>query len=737
MDILKILSRGTKKSAAQNVPAAAKPTTKKVANPQLYNDPTRGTKRKRIEQPLPEQATSDADEDVDFFAPKDLNKVTSKEEAGDHQGPSSQSTAKQEPQAPALLDNDEVRQILKSHRLKFTLLSSHEEERAAKVKKSKKKQKTAVPAKSKDTKRSLYPQPLTSFTELRSTYNVSARVCSNLAKQGFRLPTEVQLASLPLLLDPSRALRSSADDLDYNNGIDFLAVAPTGSGKTLTFLIPSINDVLRRRAEGATQQEGPIAIIIAPTRELAHQIANEGKKLAQGTGVKIVGMKKGMVIPADGSKTDDEEMATQEDKSDGEDGSSGSEDEADSGDERTPKQQTTTKADILVTTPMMLLNFLTKGSISRKLPSVRSLILDEADVLLDPLFRNQTMGIWNACSSPSLRVTLWSATMGANIESLVADQLKPRTTAPLVRLVVGLKDTAVPSIKHKLIYTATEQGKLFALRQLLHPNSSSSSTVPDMRLPFLIFAQTIDRATALHNELQYDIPVEAGGSTRIAALHSSMSESARAAVITRFRAGEIWVLITTDLLMRGIDFHGVNGVINYDVPTSAAAYVHRVGRTGRAGHGGCVAVTLYTTEDVAHLKTIANVISLSEKQASAAATTTGDAKSSASEIDTAVPKWLMDALPKVGKDSKKKLRERGVESRRSRPGGGGGGGGGGAARITSKSAWERRKEHNRRGAIEGSKNRKKQAAAEAEAGGGEAGGGGGGGGGDEWGGLDD
>lgn len=752
MDILKILSRGTKKSAPQNLPVIPKPSTKKSANPQLYNDPTRGTKRKRTEQALPEQAASDAEEEVDFFASRDTtNKATSKDETNHDQDAAAKTSSKQESEAAALLDDDEVRQILRSHRLKFTPLSTHEEERAAKVKKSKKKQKTTTaPTKSaKDSKRSLYPQPLTSFAELRSTYNVSARVCNNLAKQGFRLPTEVQLASLPLLLDPSRALGSSADDLDYTNGIDFLAVAPTGSGKTLTFLIPSINEVLRRRADGTAQGDGPSAIIIAPTRELAHQIANEGKKLAQGTGVKIVGMKKGMVIPAEGGAIGEAEPSADEDKSDSEKESAASDDDDDDdgddlNDEQKPKKQaTTTKADILVTTPMTLLNFLTKGSISRTLPSVRSLILDEADVLLDPLFREQTMGIWNACSSRSLRVTLWSATMGANIESLVAEQLKPRTSAPLVRLVVGLKDTAVPSIKHKLIYTATEQGKLFALRQLLHPSSvtaannpsssSSSSSMPEMRLPFLIFAQTIDRATALHNELQYDIPIEAGGSARIAALHSSMPESARSAVISRFRAGEIWVLVTTDLLMRGIDFHGVNGVINYDVPTSAAAYVHRVGRTGRAGNrDGCVAVTLYTTEDVANLKTIANVIAMSEKQA--AVTPSGAAENAAQQIDTAVPKWLMDALPKVGKDSKKRLRERGVESRRSihtPKSTDGGSGGGGAARITSKSAWERRKEHNRRGAIEGSKNRKKIAAANA---GGKDGGKGDA---DEWGGLDD
>ncbi|KAI1209705.1 P-loop containing nucleoside triphosphate hydrolase protein [Annulohypoxylon truncatum] len=670
MDILKILSRGTKKSAAQ--PTVPKPITK-PSNPQLYNDPTRGIKRKRNEEPVSNQDVDDDLEDINFFAPRATKKPSPE--------PETPETSKEDTSKP-LLDEEEVRQILRSHRLKFTLLSSHERKKS-KVKKSKKKEEDKP--KEKDGKKQLFPQPLTSFSELRSTYNISTRLGDNLAKQGYRIPTEVQLGSLPLLLQPDRAISSSAaNELHFKtkHGVHFLAVAPTGSGKTLAFLIPAINSVLRRRAGDAAQKDHVLeVIVVAPTRELAHQIVNEGRKLAQGTGVKIVGMKKGMQFPAEGQPEGDskDEEASESDQEAG----SSDDDAGDEKQEGKPQKATTiTKTDILVTTPMLLRNFLK----SRRLPTVKSLVLDEADVLLDPLFREQTLGIWSACTSDSLRVACWSATMGSNVEGLILEQLKSRashSSIPLIRLVVGLKDTAVPSINHKLIYTATEQGKLFALRQLLHPSSSDDS-MSNMRLPFLVFTQTIERATALHDELKFDIPVEAGGSSRIAALHSSLSDSARSNIVARFRAGEIWVLITTDLLMRGIDFRGVNGVINYDVPTSAAAYVHRVGRTGRAGHEGGVAVTFYTTEDVAYLKSIANVISLSEKQAG---------KTS----EEGIPKWLMDSLPKVNKEEKKKLKKRGVESRR-----------GNKAKITTQSAWERRKEHNKRGAIAGSKKRKIQ-----------------------------
>ncbi|KAI1496152.1 P-loop containing nucleoside triphosphate hydrolase protein [Biscogniauxia marginata] len=685
MDILRVLSRGTKKTSNQQLDP--KPLNKPV-NPQLFNDPTRGQKRKRNDE-QPQSAQEDDGLDIDFFAPRDTKKPSTQ--------PVIPEVIEKNRQSP-LLDEEQVRQILRSHRLKITLLSSHDK-KAARVKKAKKKESSKL--KAKDKKIQLLPQPLTSFSELRATYNVSPRLESNLAAQGFRIPTEIQLGSLPLLIQPDRAIETSkAEELNFStsDGIDFLGVAPTGSGKTLTFLIPTINSIMRWRAEDEKQKDHILeAIVVAPTKELCHQIVNEGRKISQGTGVKIVEMRKNITLPTE-TLVDDgsylEKKPSSDSKANSSDGDESSEGET--------RGTTTTKTNILVTTPLVLQNFLK----SRTLPTVKSLILDEVDVLLDDAFRSQTVSIWSACTNPSLRITCWSATMGSHIEGFISEQLKSRVSSdasvPLIRLVVGLKDTAVPLVKHKLVYTATEQGKLFALRQLLHPKSSSGS-LPSMRLPFLVFTQTIERATALHTELKFDFPVEAGGSSRIAVLHSALPDAVRSKVMARFRAGEIFVLITTDLLMRGIDLVGVNGVVNYDLPATAAAYVHRVGRTGRAGHDGGVAVTFYTTEDVTHLKTIANVIALSEKQAG-------------KQGGEGMPKWLVDSLPKVSKDERKKLKERGVESRR-----------GAKAKITSKSAWERRKENNRRGAIAGSKKRKVQEVRDDTHGGGES----------EWGGIED
>ncbi|KAK1255017.1 hypothetical protein MKX08_009012 [Trichoderma sp. CBMAI-0020] len=715
MDILKVLSRGIKKSAKSSLSGGSAvgklPSSGTKTNPQLYHDEVRGQKRKRdVEEP--ENKVPEVLPEVDFFAPKDVaepkpvNKAEAKKGSKRAASPDAEAEAK-------LLSAEECRQLLRSHRLKVTLLGKRDEQH--KVKKSKKK-KAVVEVKKDKKPPQLNPQPLVSFGQLRSTYNLSRRVAENLSYQGYRVPTEVQMGSMPLLIRPDLALKGEEG---LENGIDLLAVAPTGSGKTISFLVPTINNIMRRRAQeklhGIHELE---AIVIVPTRELAYQIVNVGHQLVKGTGIKIVGMRKGMILAAESQdigeddSDDDEERPEESENEEEQDDEEEEEEEEDEKKAKSRKPKVMSKVDILITTPLLLLNFLTSGSASTQkvLPTVRDLILDEADVLLDPLFREQTLGIWNACSSSDLRLSFWSATMGSNIETLVTEKLASRaeslgiTQRPLVRLVVGLKDTAVPNIVHRLIYTASEQGKLLGLRQLLRPTSSIDSG-PPLRPPFLVFTQTIERATALQEELKYDIPLEAGGSSRIAALHSGLPDAARAAIMRKFRAGEIWVLITTDVLARGVDFAGVNGVLNYDVPGSSAAYVHRAGRTGRAGREGGIAVTFYTKDDIPFVKTVANVIAESEKQAGKTAE------------ESSVQKWLLDALPNVGKEDRKKLKERGVESRRS----------GNTAQITSRSGYERRKEHNRKGAIEGSKKRKMEAGEDNGKGNRDG----------EWGGIDD
>lgn len=541
----------------------------------------------------------------------------------------------QEPDAgPVMESDDDIRKLLARHKLRFTILSGapvpvvaaeKEEEEGGKKKKKKKQQ-----------QQSLLVPPLTAFAQLRSPqhgYALSKRVYENILRQGYAAPTEVQMGALPVLMRKRRVA-----ELLPGEEVDLLTCAPTGSGKTLAYVVPLLDAILSARQNGV-REKGVKAVVLAPTKELAAQIVNEIMKLALGTGVKVALMRKGMAATSAKGESAGIHITS----------------------------------DILVSTPLLLLHAIESAEGKVEFGKVRRLVLDEADVLLDELFRDQTLGVWRALRETAdggLRTSLWSATISSSTEEVARDMMLPSSTAApqtILRFIVGIKDTALPTVHQTLIYTATEPGKLLALRQLF---------TTSFHAPALIFVQSIPRAQALHAEILYDLPTPG----RTAVLHASLTDSARADTMARFRRGDIWVLITTDLLARGVDFRGVRLVINYDIPTTVAAYIHRVGRTGRAGAAGCCALTYYTKEDVGHVKGIANVISVAQKN-TATTTTAG------------VQKWLLDALPKASRREKKRLKKHGVEARS-------------AARISTKSGYDRQKTDARRGAAEASRRRK-------------------------------
>ncbi|KAL1988818.1 hypothetical protein VTN96DRAFT_7702 [Rasamsonia emersonii] len=749
MDAFRLLTRSTKlksisgrQSTATPLQGGRLPSAGKAENPQLFRgssaaEEQQQSKKRKREEDGDANENSDAEDDVnlDFFSSakgllsgnaKDSKKRPRKE----HADGQSVSDSDSEGEDAQVMDESQRRSILKTHKIKVTDLrdleeilpvaksedaTKEKEKKKKKKEKKEKKEKSAVPALTKKQQkelRRLYPEPLVSFQQLRKKYRISRRLAENIAEQGFSVPTEVQMGSLPLLLghSPYSGETRPAETPEP----DLAVVAPTGSGKTLAFMIPLITKIVRHHHEHPGKRE-IFAVIVAPTKELVWQIVNEGRKLALGTGVKITGMKKGMQVL---ERTDDDDEPLEEEREEDNRESSESEDESDddadanaNGTTRSEKKKkprrksTITKSDILVTTPLLLVNALSANQTKSvaPMPSIRNLVLDEADVLLDPLFREQTTSIWSACTNPQLRVSMWSATMGSSIEQLIKSIIQDRRTSlgltdktPLIRVVIGLKDTAVPNITHKLIYAATEHGKLLGLRQLIHPTATIAPPETRLRPPFLIFTQTIPRAVALHSELLYDIPPEAGGSSRIAVLHSEMSETRRSEIMKGFRKGEIWVIVTTDLLARGVDFRGINGVVNYDIPTSAAAYVHRVGRTGRAGREGGIAVTFYTKEDIPYVKPIANMIDMSEKL------------QGKPDSERSVQKWLLDALPDLSKKDKKELKRHGVKARQAsaklvdakeRA----------KTRISTKSGFDRRRENKRKAAIASSRQKKLRA----------------------------
>ncbi|KAL1994121.1 hypothetical protein VTN49DRAFT_2790 [Thermomyces lanuginosus] len=707
MDALRVLTRSTNLKPKPIAASSSRlPSAGKAENPQLFRSADNQSSKKRKRQDSEEEADFEAadDQTLDFFGTPKKTSSAAKESVSKHeQKPNEADQDFAEDEDTKSMNEEERRSILKTHKIKVSDMRDLKEILAIKMgrKKSKKIEKMIASMTKKQQKqaRQLYPEPLTSFGVLRKKYSIPKRLEQNIAEQGFRVPTEVQIGSLPILLGGISISTENGTETHANP--DLMVVAPTGSGKTLAFMIPLIDKVVRHHREHPGKRE-IFAIIVAPTKELVGQIVNEGRKLALGTGVKVTAMRKGMKVVDDQEELEDD---TESEDSSSAESSDDDEEDLDESQEKRRRNVTVTKSDILVTTPLVLVNALSakqKKAVS-PLPSIRHLVLDEADVLLDPLFRDQTTAIWNACTNVDLQISFWSATMGSSIEEFTKSMIKDRRTslgissaAPLIRVVIGLKDTAVPNIRHKLVYASNEQGKLLGLRQLIHPTAPVPSNEPRLRPPFLIFTQTIPRAVALYSELLYDIPVEAGGSSRIAVLHSDLSEKRRSEIMKGFRKGEIWIIVTTDLLARGVDFRGVNGVINYDIPTSSAAYVHRVGRTGRAGREGGIAVTFYTKEDIPYVKSIANMIDISEKL-------------QGRTEDKSVQKWLLDALPDLSKEDRKYLKKHGVKARQA------------SAklrgdeklarearrnRISTKSAYDRRRERRKKEAIMASRKRR-------------------------------
>lgn len=613
--------------------------------------------KSKISKPLPQTLPSASGHSATQDGQSAIPSKKRKRDAEPEEGDVTSKTLSQE------LSEGDVRQIQKKHKIKIVDLNRFRA--SSESSESRKTQKEVS---------RIFPQPLTTFDQLQSQHRLNPALVRNVSSQGYFEPTEVQIATLPLLLKGTSEVKDEPD---------LLTIAPTGSGKTLAFLIPLIEKISKSHREGSGEPgRHASAIILAPTKELVAQIVNEGRKLCAGTGVRISSMRKGMRLFTGHDAANDEESQDDEEANE------------DSGDETSNQTATVVKSDILVSTPLSLVHVLCPSedgdqpTSAHPLPNIQSLIFDEGDVLLDPLFRSQTLAVWSACTAPSLRVSLWSATIGSNVEELVVQaigerqkRLKMRRSQrpPLLRTIIGLKDTSLPTISHQLIYTATESGKLLGMRQLLHPSrptptnrkgkDQQAASPPPPRPPFLVFAQTIARAQSLYTELQYDIPASAGGSARVAVLHSSLPDRTRATVMQNFRQGKIWVLITTDLLSRGVDFRGVNVVVNYDIPTTAAAYVHRAGRTGRAGRQGGVCVSFYTKEDVRYVKGIANVIAASEK-AQAQTQTRSDGAAGAAVGGGAggthggIQPWLLHALPSVSKSARKDLKLHGVQSRR-------------------------------------------------------------------------
>ena len=315
-------------------------------------------------------------------------------------------------------------------------------------------------------------------------------------------------------------------------GHDLMASAQTGTGKTAAFMLPALN-LLATPHE--LKSRGPRILVLVPTRELATQVNEAARKYGKFIRARTVSIVGGMPYPLQNK------LLSQ-------------------------------PLDILVATPGRLLDHMERGRID--LSRLQMLILDEADRMLDMGFLPDVERICEQLSAER-QTLLFSATLDGDIARVAKQILKnPKTIQ-----VAGQKEKHA-NIEQRLHYVDDMTHKNKLLEHLL--------IAPEVN-QVIIFTSTKRHCDVLAEDLY-----AAGHKT--AALHGDMTQGARNRTLTKLRQGDVKVLVATDVAARGIDINGISHVINYDLPKFAEDYVHRIGRTGRAGKTG-IAISFASNMD--------------------------------------------------------------------------------------------------------------------------------------------
>jgi ATP-dependent RNA helicase RhlE len=329
-------------------------------------------------------------------------------------------------------------------------------------------------------------------------------------------------------------------------GRDVVAIAQTGTGKTAAFALPLLQRLMASSSPATSVASRPVrALVLTPTRELASQIGEELSTFGANTGLRHEVIFGGVS-------------------------------------EERQKQALRRGVDILVATPGRLLDLMGQGVIH--FPKLEALILDEADRMLDMGFLPDVKRVINAL--PKQRQTLlFSATMPDDIT-----QLAQRILVQPVRIEVTPPSTTVERIA-QYVYFVGHQSKRKLLVQLLADKEVSR---------VLIFTRTKHGANRVAEHLDKH-------GISAAAIHGNKSQSARERALSGFKAGTLRALVATDIAARGIDVDGVSHVIQVDLPEVAEQYVHRIGRTARAGKDG-IAWAFCSPDDAPLLRQIERTI---------------------------------------------------------------------------------------------------------------------------------
>lgn len=351
-------------------------------------------------------------------------------------------------------------------------------------------------------------------------------LADSLYEMGFNTPTPVQEQGIPIILE----------------GHDLMAFAQTGTGKTAAFLVPIINQIL-----AAPKSDGVKAMIIAPTRELAHQIEQQLQGFAYYANLSSIAIYGG----GDGSSWDYEKKAL------------------------------TQGADFIVATPGRLISHLNLGYVDLK--SLKYFVLDEADKMLDMGFLPDISSIIKMLPEKRQNM-MFSATMNPKIKILALKILsKPKEVS-----------IAIAKPAEKIVqaaYLVHDKQKINLLENLLADKTDSKLIVFSSRK--ITVNEIVKRLKAKK------IPAKG--------IHSGFEQSEREQILLDFRNGKHKILIATDIVSRGIDVDDIDLIINFDIPSEAEDYVHRVGRTARAEREG-LAISFINQDDVFRFKRIEKLI---------------------------------------------------------------------------------------------------------------------------------
>ena len=358
-----------------------------------------------------------------------------------------------------------------------------------------------------------------SFADL----GVSSAVVSALAAAGITTPFAVQQLAIGDVLE----------------GRDVLVRSPTGSGKTLAFGIPLVDRI-------AADARRPSGLVLAPTRELATQIAAELRSIAHARALRITAVYGGVGLEA--------------------------------------QSRAAARSHILVATPGRLEDLLARGAFT--LDAIQVLVLDEADRMLDMGFRPAVDRIVGACRAR--RQTLF---FSATLDGEAGRVARRYTDDPVVHEHGPTARRAAEDVEHRF-HQLSGADRLEALVEQLSAERGLT----------LVFVRTKHGADRLVKRLR-------GHDIAAVAMHGNRSQRQREVALRRFESGEIDVLVATDVAARGIDVSGISHVINFDAPADHETYVHRVGRTGRAGRRG-IAVTLVGDEQRREVAALADRLGL-------------------------------------------------------------------------------------------------------------------------------